>query len=514
MSEGREPPARDLVAALVEPLHLFADQDGVTYLEGQVDGQVQILPIHSTAGRQYLVTEFLARHRRAPSRSALVEGVAALDAIASRAVVPIGLRTAPDVSAGSFAIDLGDSSWTRVLVRPGSWECSSTGPLFRRGAGAMTLPYPTPGGSLDLLRDYVNVGDDEAWHLVLGWLVYALQPRGPYPVLVLQGEQGSCKSTTARVLVSLVDPNVAPLASVPRDDHQLLTVARSRHVYALDNLAKIDPTLKDGLCRLASGAGHTARRLYSDGEVVVWQACRPIILTGIDSLLVADDLTDRSLSVTLPAIPEYKRRPERDFWRAVEKDAPRIFGAMLDAAAHALLTSPSLALSWLPRMADFARFAAAAAPCWGCAPEDWLRAYGSNRQAAVELGLDASPLARALVAWLGPRTAWTGTAGELLGELNTATEDGIRSAPCWPRSPRGLSNGLRRLAPGLRAVGIDVEQLGRGRQGYALMIRCAPRERCERSPLLYLSSPPPPEYTREDNVHHVHTYTEQAGSTR
>ena len=35
--------------------------------------------------------------------------------------------------------------------------------------------------------------------------------------MVLSGQQGSAKSTTARVLRSLVDPNVAPIRAEPKE---------------------------------------------------------------------------------------------------------------------------------------------------------------------------------------------------------------------------------------------------------------------------------------------------------
>ena len=35
----------------------------------------------------------------------------------------------------------------------------------------------------------------------------------------------------------------------------------------------------------------------------------------------------------------------------------------------------------------------------------------------------------------------------------------------WPRSPRALSGQLKRLAPGLRRLGLNVEPLGHGRAG-------------------------------------------------
>jgi len=52
-------------------------------------------------------------------------------------------------------------------------------------------------------------------------------PEGPYPVLVLHGEQGSGKTTTARGLRSLVDPNEPPLRTAAKDEAALLLFARN-----------------------------------------------------------------------------------------------------------------------------------------------------------------------------------------------------------------------------------------------------------------------------------------------
>ena len=86
---------------------------------------------------------------------------------------------------------------------------------FRRPRGLLALPEPAPGGSVDELRPFVNARDDDRWRLLLAWLVAALRPRGPYPALALYGEQGAAKSTAARLLRALVDPNAAPCARSP-----------------------------------------------------------------------------------------------------------------------------------------------------------------------------------------------------------------------------------------------------------------------------------------------------------
>ena len=79
------------------------------------------------------------------------------------------------------------------------------------------------------------IGDD--WCLLLARLVASLFPRGPYPVLVLNGEQGSAKSTVARLLRALIDPNAAPLRSEPRETRDLMIAAQNSWVLSFDNIS-------------------------------------------------------------------------------------------------------------------------------------------------------------------------------------------------------------------------------------------------------------------------------------
>lgn len=51
---------------------------------------------------------------------------------------------------------------------------------------------------------------------------------------------------------------------------------------------------------------------------------------------------------------------------------------------------------------------------------------------------------------------WEGTSGELLSELAKAVPDNIRSGRQWPNNARGLSAALKRLAPDLRRMGLEV----------------------------------------------------------
>lgn len=96
--------------------------------------------------------------------------------------------------SGAVFIDLGDPSWQAIRVTPSGWEVISAAPVaFRRSKGLTALPRPIPGGSVELLRDVLNIADEAHWTLLVAFLLAALRPCGPYPAFVLDGEQGTGK---------------------------------------------------------------------------------------------------------------------------------------------------------------------------------------------------------------------------------------------------------------------------------------------------------------------------------
>jgi hypothetical protein len=124
---------------------------------------------------------------------------------------------------GAIYLDLADPEWQVVKVTAHGWEVITEAPVkFRRARGMMPLVAPVHGGKLEPLRKLINVSGADDWRLLVAWLVAALRPVGPYPVLVLHREQGSAKSTTARMLCALIDPSTAALRAEPRDARDLM----------------------------------------------------------------------------------------------------------------------------------------------------------------------------------------------------------------------------------------------------------------------------------------------------
>src|SRR5438034_11429068 len=135
----------------------------------------------------------------------------------------------------------------------------------------------------------------------------AFRPRGPYPVLGFHGEQGSGKSTRARIVRSLIDPHSVPLRCEPKEARDLMIAATNAWCIALDNLSYLPAWLSDALCRLATGGGFGTRELYSDADEVLFEAQRPVILNGIEELATRGDLLDRAIILYTPQIAEIGR---------------------------------------------------------------------------------------------------------------------------------------------------------------------------------------------------------------
>jgi hypothetical protein len=200
-------------------------------------------------------------------------------------------------------LDLANEVRQIVEITPAGWNIITDTPVkFRRPKGMRPLPTPVPGGNLDELRPFLNVAGEEDWMMMIAWLLASFRGHGPFPLAALHGEQGSAKTTTARVLRAVVDPNMAPVRCEPRDGRDLMISATNGWVIALDNLSRVSESLSDALCRLSTGGGFSTRVLYTDAEEIILNAQRPVVLTGIEDLATRGDLLDRSLVIYMPRI--------------------------------------------------------------------------------------------------------------------------------------------------------------------------------------------------------------------
>jgi hypothetical protein len=450
--------ARELIRYAREGAQLFHAPDGSAYATVHVGNHHETHPIRSTRFTDWILMRFFREHDRAPNPQVLTGALNTIRAVATYRgpEMPVFIRVAEH--EGDVYVDLGNDRWDAVRITREGFEVVTNPPVrFVRKAGFATLPYPQAGGTIEDLRTFLNLATDGDFMLVAAWAAFSLSPWGPYPVLVLQGEQGSAKSTTVRVLRSLVDPAVEPLRALPRNERDLAIAAGNAWVLAFDNLSGIRDQLSDALCRLATGGGFATRQLYTDDEEIIFSAKRPIILNGIDDIATRGDLQERSVLVSLPSIPEERRVEESAFWADFEAAKPRVFGALLEGVSAVLRNAEAVHLERKPRMADFAVGATAMEGTFGWEPGSFVEVYARNRLQASEVLLSNEPLTDAiekLLEWEGVPD-WSGTATELQKALGRHADDEIKRSRAWPKGPQALSRRLKRIAPALRTAGIE-----------------------------------------------------------
>jgi len=191
-------------------------------------------------------------------------------------------------------------------------------------------------------------------------------------------------------------------------------------------------------------------------NIEIFDAQRPILLNGIEAVATRGDLVDRSVTIYLEPIQPERRREESEFWSAFEVARPRIMGALLDAMGGGLRQiEAGVRPVRKPRMADFAVWGVAAERSLGFALGAFMSAYEGNRADANSQALEASPVASAIMLFMNTVITWTGTAGELLERLVPLAGDAAKQKG-WPPDTTRLSNALRRLAPNLRAAGLEI----------------------------------------------------------
>jgi hypothetical protein len=470
--EGRKAAAgkrsqAEILVGYAEDAEVFHSPDQKAYAAFRVGDHEETWPIESRRFELYLRKRYFEDHEKAPNARVLEDAIATITAKAIFGGYQQQVFVRVAGHEGAVYLDLCNERWEAVEITPTGWRVVTNPPVrFVRTKNSESLPRPVGEGSMEDLRPFVRAQATD-FELVVAWLVGALSPAGPYPLLEITGEHGTAKSTAARVMRSLVDPTQVPLRALPSNERDLAIAARANWVLAFDNISYVRPQVSDAMCRLSTGGGFGTRTLYTDDEETLFDARRAQIVNGINRVVVNGDLQDRCIMVTLLPIPKDERRSERKFWAEFEAVRPKILGALFDAVSGALRNVENVQLDALPRLADFAVWVTAAEEALGWEQGTFMAAYSGNQRAATEAALEADPVAVALmkVLELQVKHEWCGTSEVLLEKLGEKVSDDVRRSKAWPKAANALSRRLNRLAPLLREAGIELseDEVGHGK---------------------------------------------------
>ncbi len=445
------------------PYVLVRDREKPDEADGQLKKPPRVLGLRSAALRELLTHRIYKDTQTAPRQSAVNDALTALaaHAINDNPSRPVALRVA--AGRDELVIDLGDETGRRVTVDAKGWEVvEQSDHLFLRPDAMLPLPIPERGGSINELRPFMNVVSDAHFIMIASWLIGAFHPTGPYPILMLNGSQGSAKSTLSRLLRILVDPSVADVRSFSLSEQDLLIAANRSWLLAFDNLSAIRPQQADALCRLATGAALGTRRLYTDEDEVLFRLARPMIINGIGDLTERSDLLERAIVIELPALEDGNRRSERQIMASFRRVAGRIFGALLDALVAAIQNREHVQLSHPGRMADFMEFVAGACKALPWNQSDFESAYTHLiTEQQVEPVLE-DPLCMGIVHLLKDRKQWQGTVSELKALIESQyVTDRAAQKLLQQQKPQAIKSQIARHRIPLQHLGVGIKSLPR-----------------------------------------------------
>ena len=392
----------------------------------------------------------------------VVETVAAL--AYDSEVKDIHLRFAAD--GDRRYLFLADDACTVIEIDADGWRpCEAPPVRFRKGDGR-ALPTPQ-NGTLEDLRRFVNIDEDNL-PFYLAWIASCiLRPGLAAPIAVLTGPAGSAKSTLLQLTVDLLDPKAGATAGMPKNEDDLVVAAHNGAIVSFDNATTL-ATMSDELCRLSTGGGLRKRTLYTDSEVTALDVKRPVMVSGIDPTVYRQDLIERLLVIELH--PPVRRIDDETLADEVDEARPRLLGYILSLVSQVLAMGAVEASD--TRLIGFAKIGEAVARILGHDAGWFSDEYAQMLQYAADEAADSDcvvQLIRQMVANENSKPNGVSeirhTSQGLLDQLEIALNGRsiIANKADIPQNSRTMSSRVRRVITTLRGNGINIDQIKRDR---------------------------------------------------
>lgn len=345
----------------------------------------------------------------------------------------------------AICYNIDDDEGTIVTVTRQGWSCAPSPDvcLFKPCSGSKKQVLPIKNGNINDIFEFVNI-KEEMKPLFLCLLVFYFVPEMQYPILSLFGGKGSGKSTVASMLRSIIDPNEAVFDTL---DNKKMDDARvalsSSHLSVIDNISHISQDMSDLFCVLSTGGAHRKRTLYSDGDVHLSQAIKPIILTSITQEIRREDLLSRVVLMEIEPLKEKKTPSElQDSFNA---KLPSILGGIFDVLTK--IRVEEVDKRNLVRMSDFHLYSRAIAKVLNFEIDALLEANFHNQE---EEALGNSDTGEAVRSYMEDKQEVEMTASDWVNVLSEIDSSFRKKQPTW------FSKDMVKLKDSFREIGFEV----------------------------------------------------------
>ena len=319
---------------------LFWSAENRFYAQVAIGARTEIRRLDSPAFRDWLIEGCREHQLDLPSEPMIRNVVNFLELAArrNRRSAPVFLRVGGngEDARSTYYLDLGDASGRAVQIRADGWSVvKRPGTHFRRPDGLLPLPVPGKNGSIEILRSYVNLSEGHFRRAIV-WLAAALLPCGPHPALIIRGDAGSARSTLARVLKLLIDPQANPILTGHQNASDLMAASLDTWLMAYDDVGLMPGWLSMTLSDLVRSRVVATDSIHRGKELSMPLASRPIILSGVENGNEQFRPSPLCIHLELRSILFDDRRAENEFWRSFQADYPRILGGILDVLVEGL----------------------------------------------------------------------------------------------------------------------------------------------------------------------------------
>lgn len=285
---------------------------------------------------------------------------------APKYVTHIRVATGPN---GEHYIDLCNARGEVVQIDSGGYRVVTNPPVrFIRTQPMRELPTPlqvADASGINLLRKHINSDTENDFRLVVGFVLQGLIESPKYPILQINGPQGSGKTEATKRIRDLVNPTIIGESVMPEKPDDLITVLSSGHLTCFGNQRYIEQKISDLLCIASTGGTMSKRKLYHDGDVHYLTVSTPIVINGIAPVGKESDLMDRTISANLKTIDSGSRLTDMQIISEFEADRQAIFSAICYALFAGRYYAGQRNLSENVRMADFCQMVT------NCEPALW-----------------------------------------------------------------------------------------------------------------------------------------------
>ncbi len=483
-SSTRKSPARLIELVVEGKFGLFkTTKDKKTYI-GKPEQPLIVIPTDSEEFYDTISLEYYGQYRTPLTNDSLKKVLPTIRALINEKGEEIQLSNRVASKDGHVYYDLFEDN---VFVSVSNQGVQIVGPDAIRASGLRFVRYShqqpqcmpkldAPISDAYLLFDFLAIKDEEQKMLLLCHLVASLVPNISRCMLVFQGSRGSAKSTSQRLIRFLIDPASPALLRIPKSSDDLQIFLEKNYFCCFDNVSWISKEVSDSLCMMITGGGTLKRKLFTDNEIVTTDLKSCLAINGINLAIHEPDLLERSLIIETTRLEAV--RSEEELMAEFERAKSRILGGIFSLLASTLQSLPSQAPGAF-RMADYYRYASAAAISLGSTREQFEQIFQRNIDRQNEAAIESSPLAQVIVDFISDKSVPSELkSSELYSQLSDrAKEMGVEKG--MPNGAHNLWKKLNPLRVDLEGVGILVEKICRRDGTYIRIVKSPSVEAAE-----------------------------------